>query len=149
MVWLAPCSDYSLRNDLVTLCQFKRGFNHTAPPPQQEHSAFCCAAQFHSLIPLTPKSLESLQVYSAEMRSKSGQKFPQFLFTPDPLAWHCYRNAIPPQSWLPLVTQKDSGKAKALKVLLHHLQVKNQPELSDPLGPRGCPLPVSAGTTGS
>lgn len=28
-----------------------------------------------------------------------------------------YRNAIAPQSWLPLVTQKDSGKAKALKFL--------------------------------
>lgn len=65
---------------------------HTHPSRNvQAVPEFCCAAQFHSLIPLTPKPLESFQVYSAEMQSKSGQKSPEFLFTPDPLAWHCRR----------------------------------------------------------
>lgn len=65
-----------------------RGSTTLHTHPSSNIQAFCCASQFHSLIPLTPKPLESLQAYSAEMRSKSGQKSPEFLFTPDPLAWH-------------------------------------------------------------
>lgn len=154
MVWPAPCSDSSLRNDLVSLCRFKQGFNHTAHPPQQEHSAFCRAAQFHSLIPLTPKPLESLQVYSAEMRSKSGQKLPEFLFTPDPLVWHCCRpwklqECHSPPELAAFGHPEGRREGKSPEVPLHHLQVENHPELSDPLGPRSCTLPVSAGTRGS
>lgn len=104
---------------LLVCADSSRGSTTLHAHPSRNIQPFWCAAQLHSLIPLTPKPLDSLQVYSAEMWSKSGQKLPEFLFTPDPLPWHCCRlwelkECHFPQSCVPLVTQKDSGKGKAL-----------------------------------
>lgn len=51
----------------LVCADLSRGSTTLHTHPSRSIQAFCRAAQFHSLIPLTPKTLESLQVYSAEM----------------------------------------------------------------------------------
>lgn len=89
-MWFGQLRVLTAASEMTSLvcADLSRGSTALHTHPSRNTQAFCSAAQFHRLIPLTPKPLESLQVYSAEMRSKSGQKSPEFLFSPDPRAWH-------------------------------------------------------------
>lgn len=125
-----------------------RGSNSLHTHPDGNIRVIFCLAEFQSLILLTSKSLESLQVYSAEMTSKTGQKShgTGFSFTLDPLPWHrsrpwSCRCALPTGARCPCSSTVPGGRQNAWSkfystssLMLRGRQVKSQPGARWPIG---------------